>query len=143
MLTFTLPEAYINEQLAVEAFKEYRYQKGIVCKKCAGTHHYWLASKQQFQCKDCRFRTTLRSGTVLEGSKLPVSYFFIAVQMLKKNDNKITIEEFQRETRHRYYQPLWDFIRKVKNYIVQEERNTVLIDLILRPQLTRQREQVA
>jgi len=136
MLTFTLPQAYLNEQLAVEAFKEYRYKKGIECKRCGGTHHYWLSAKLQFQCKDCRFRTTLRSGTVLEGSKLPVSYFFIAAQMLSKNDNKITIEEFQRETKHRYYQPLWDFIRRVKNYIVQEERNTVLIDFILRPEIT-------
>src|ERR1700719_3664625 len=98
MLPKELIEVYKIEGLAIEVFKEYRVKKGIVCKKCGSHHHYWLASKFQFQCKSCRFRTTLRSGTVLEGSKLPYSYFFIAVHLLLKNDNILSIEDFQKYT---------------------------------------------
>ena len=119
---------YKNEELAGEAFREYRTRRGVVCKKCGGNHHYWLSSKQQFQCKSCKFRTTLQSGTILEGSKLPISYFFIAIHLLIKNDNVLSIEEFQQKTGHKYSEPLYDFLRKVKLYLKTNDRNAVLID---------------
>jgi len=127
MLSMDLLSIYKNEELAVEAFREYRLKKGIVCKKCGGIHHYWLASKQQFQCKNCRFRTTLQSGTLLEGSKLPVSYFFIALYLLKNNDNNLSVSEFQQQTGHRYSEPLYDFLRKIKLYLKTEDQNNILI----------------
>ncbi|WP_353718563.1 IS1595 family transposase [Dyadobacter sp. 676] len=125
-----LIDIYKNETIATEAFKDFRLRRGIVCKKCGGTHHYWLAPKQQFQCKRCRFRTTLQSGTVLEGSKLPISYFFIAVYMILKKGSAFTIQDFQEETGHKYYEPLYDFIRKVRTYLNANDPNTVLIDLV-------------
>lgn len=117
MLTMEMIAAYKNEELAVSAFKTYRLRQGVVCKKCGDTHQYWLGSKQQFQCRTCRFRTTLRSGTVLEGSKLPIAYFFIAVHLLLDKGLNVSTEEFQKQTEHKYYEPLWDFLRKIKKHI--------------------------
>ncbi len=130
MLSRELIEVYKIEGLAIEVFKEYRIKKGIRCKKCGSDHHYWLASKLQFQCKDCRFRTTLRSGSVLEGSKLPYAYFFIAVHLLLKNNNVLSIEEFQKQTGHKYFDPLSDFLRKIKNYVRENERGALLIEFV-------------
>jgi DNA-directed RNA polymerase subunit RPC12/RpoP len=52
-------------------FKEQRDKEGVVCKRCGGTSHYWLQGKWSYECKGCRFRTSLRSGTIMESSKLP------------------------------------------------------------------------
>lgn len=125
-----LIDIYKNEEVAAEAFKDFRLRHGITCKKCGGVHHYWLAPKQQFQCKQCRFRTTLQSGTILEGSKLPISYFFIAVYMILKKGNAFTIQEFQEQTGHKYYEPLYDFVRKVKAFLAANDQNAILIDLV-------------
>jgi hypothetical protein len=121
-----LTYVYKNEELSVEAFKEYRLNKSVVCKKCGSQQHYWLMSKQQFQCVDCRFRTTLRSGTVLQGSKLPYSYFFIAVNLLTKQGNRLTLDEFQKHTGHKYYEPLWEFLNKLKINLDEKERTLIL-----------------
>ena len=130
MLATELIEVYKIDGFAEEAFKEFRVKKGIVCKKCGCHRHYWLTSKSQFQCRLCRFRTTLRSGTMLEGSKLPYSYFFIAVHLLIKYGNVLSIEEFQRHTGHKYSDPLWDFLRKIKKYIKENDQNIVLLDFM-------------
>ncbi|HSZ71613.1 MAG TPA: IS1595 family transposase [Cytophagaceae bacterium] len=122
-----LSYVYKDEKLSIEAFKEYRLSKGVVCKKCGAKQHYWLMSKQQFQCVDCRFRTTLRSGTVLQGSKLPYSYFFIAVNLLSKQSNRLTLDEFQKATGHKYYEPLWEFLNKLKSHLDEKERNVILL----------------
>lgn len=127
MLTTELIAAYKNEDLAIEAFREYRLKRGVVCKKCGGVHQYWLTSKHQFQCSTCRFRTTLRSGTILEGSKLPFAYFFIALHLLLHQGN-VSTEEFQRQTAHKYYEPLWDFLRKIKSYVKENPRDRISLD---------------
>jgi hypothetical protein len=128
MLSRELITSYKNEALAEEAFKGLRLRKGVICKKCGSKQHYWLASKKQFQCKRCRFRTTLQSGTVLQGSKLPVSYFFIGLHMLIQHDQRISLEEFQKETGHKYYDPLWDFVHKLKDFVRENEAGSVESD---------------
>jgi Zn finger protein HypA/HybF involved in hydrogenase expression len=59
-----------NEFSCKMDFKTKRENEGIVCKKCSCTKHYWLQSKWQWQCSKCRFRTTLRSGTIMHSAKL-------------------------------------------------------------------------
>ena len=116
-----------KESFAIEAFKEYRLETGIDCKKCGGHTHYWLKSKLQFQCKRCKFRTTLRSGTFLEGSKLPLYYFFIAVHLIGRHGNLLTVEEFQSNTLHKYYDPLWDFLNRIKKFILEQESQKTIL----------------
>ncbi len=128
MLTAELIEEYKKEDVAVAAFKEYRLRNGVICKKCGSPEHYWLSAKQQFQCKLCRFRTTLRSGSVLEGSKLPISYYFIALHLLIKHGNKLRVDDFQLASGHKYYEPLWDFLTRIKAFINKNERREVLLD---------------
>lgn len=123
-------EIYKDEKFAVEAFKEYRLRKGIICKKCNSTEHYWLESKLQFQCKACKFRTTLRSGTVLEGSKLPISYFFIAQHLLFKYGNELTTEKFQEIVEHKYFDSVWDFLRRMRDYVKQHDRELMIIEFL-------------
>lgn len=123
-------EIYKDERFAIEAFKELRLRKGVVCKKCKSTEHYWLESKSQFQCKSCKFRTTLRSGTVLEGSKLPITYFFIAQHLLFKYGNELTTEKFQEIVEHKYFDSIWDFLRKMREYVKTHEREALIIELL-------------
>lgn len=126
----TWNNVFTDEKNAIEAFKKLRIKEGIACKKCGHTKHYWLAGKSQFQCHSCKFRTTLRSGTVLEGSKLPISYFFIAWSLLLKNNNRVTIEEFQKQTQHKYYEPLWEYLHKIKSHFKSEELSKMEGDFI-------------
>jgi hypothetical protein len=121
---------YQNEALSVEAFRKFRMQQGVLCKKCGGDAHYWLSAKEQFQCKKCKFRTTLRSGTVLENSKLPFSYLFIAVHLMLKTGNKVTPEQLQHFTGHKYYEPLWYLLRKIREEMELSRHPLLLLSFI-------------
>ena len=41
-----------DEQSCKEDFINQRMRKGVICQKCNSTDHYWLKSKEQFQCKN-------------------------------------------------------------------------------------------
>ncbi|RAI85727.1 transposase-like zinc ribbon protein, partial [Algoriphagus yeomjeoni] len=57
-----------DEASCIAFIKEQRIQEGIFCKKCTGNKHYWLENKLSFQCASCGFRTSIRSGTVMQSS---------------------------------------------------------------------------
>jgi Zn finger protein HypA/HybF involved in hydrogenase expression len=56
-------EEFPDEASCKAHFRTQREKEGITCKKCGGTHHYWLEGKQMWQCSQCRTRSSLRSGT--------------------------------------------------------------------------------
>ena len=56
--------------------------KESFAEKCGNTDHYWLKTVEKYQCKKCKTRTSLRSGTVMQESNLPFRHWFIAIHLL-------------------------------------------------------------
>ena len=104
-----------DEQSCKNKFKEYRDQAGVVCAKCNGTQHYWKSDKEQYECKKCKTRTTLKSGTVLHKSKLPYRYWFITMHLLTSTKKSFSAKEIQRQLGHKRYAPIWHMVHKLRN----------------------------
>ena len=103
-----------NEESCKEKFKEYREHVGVVCSKCGGKSHYWKKDKEQFECKACGTRTTLKSGTVMHKSKLPFRYWFIAMHFLTSTKKSFSAKEIQRQLGHNRYHPIWHMVHKLR-----------------------------
>lgn len=95
-------------------FKAFREREGIVCKKCSCTKHYWLQSKWQWQCAECRFRTTLRSGTIMEAAKLPFYKWYLCMAFMSSTKKGISALEMQRQIGHRRYRTIWVMMHKIR-----------------------------
>jgi hypothetical protein len=105
---------YSNEQKSKLAFKEWRDKQGVCCKKCQGTEHYWKQDKWQYECKNCGFRTTLRSGTVMEASKMPYQSWMIAIALISATKKSFSALEIQRQLGHKRYEPIWLMMHKIR-----------------------------
>ncbi len=103
-----------TEQECRLRFKSIRDKCGVTCKNCKSTEHYWLKSKQMYQCKRCRFRTGLRSGTIMESSKLPFQYWFIALRTMTGDKKSVSAHQVRRELGHRYYEPIFNMMHKIR-----------------------------
>ena len=95
-------------------FKEYRDKEGVVCRKCGHTEHYWLKTIEKYQCKKCKTRTSLRSGTVMHASNLPFRYWFIAMHLLTSTKKSFSALELQRQIGHKFYEPVWFMLKKLR-----------------------------
>ena len=78
-------------------FKEQRDKEGVVCKRCGGTSHYWLQGKWSYECKGCRFRTSLRSGTIMESSKLPFLVWYKTMFLMSCTKKGFSTNELQKQ----------------------------------------------
>ena len=81
-------------------FKAQRDNQGVICKRCSSTNHYWLSTRDQYQCKACKYRTTLRSGILLHGTQLPYYYWYFAIMMLTNTKKSFSALEMQRQLGH-------------------------------------------
>lgn len=104
-----------DEESCKLKFKEIRDKQGIVCPHCGGKDHYWKRDKWQYECKKCHFRTTLRSGTIMHGSKLPFRYWFVAMHLLTSTKKSFSSQEIQRQLGHKRYQPIWTMMHKLRD----------------------------
>ena len=96
-------------------FKEIREKQGVICKKCQSKNDYWwLKSKELYECKKCGFRMSLKSGTVLENSKLPYQYWFIAFHLMTSTKKTLSALEMQRQLGHEYYECIWAMMHKIR-----------------------------
>jgi len=104
-----------DEESCKLRYKEFRDKQGVVCPKCGGKDHYWKRDKWQYECKKCRTRITLRSGTVMHHSKLPFRYWFVAMHLLTSTKKSFSALEIQRQLKHKRYQPIWEMLHKLRN----------------------------
>ena len=108
-------KSFPDEESCKRHFKVYRDQMGVVCKKCGSTDHYWKQDKWQYECKKCKFRTTLRSGTVMQSSKLPFQDWYIAMHLITSTKKSFSAKEIQRQLGRKRYQPVWEMLHKLRS----------------------------
>jgi len=107
-------DRFPDEDSCKNEFKRIRDKQGVVCLKCGNTHHYWLKNKECYQCKECNTRITLKSGTVMHKSQLPFRYWFIAIHLLTSTKKSFSALELQRQLGHKYYEPIWAMLHKLR-----------------------------
>lgn len=103
-----------DEESCEMKLREYREKEGVVCPRCGGRHHYWKQDKKMFECKECHYRQSLKSNTVMHGSQLPLRYWFIAMHLLTSTKKSFSASELQRQLGHKNYNPIWAMLHKLR-----------------------------
>jgi hypothetical protein len=121
-------DVYPDETACKMAFKECRDKLGVICKRCKGTNHRWLDKKEMYQCenKNCNFRTSLKSGTVMENSKMSFFNWFLVEHLLTSTKNNFSALEIQKQVGHKYYEPIFDMCHKLRLVMGKRDSEYVL-----------------
>ena len=107
-------QKFPDESSCIEAFKKKRLEQGVTCKKCQHQEHYFRKSDLKFECKKCKSRVSLRSGTVMEQSNLPLRYWMICIQLMTLSKKSFSALEMQRMIGHKRYEPIWYMMHKIR-----------------------------
>lgn len=119
-------EQFPDEESCKQKFKAYRDEVGVICSKCGNDTHYWKSDKEQYECKKCKTRTTLKSGTVMHKSKLPFRYWFITMNLLTSTKKSFSAKEIQRQLGHKRYHPIWHMVHKLRKAMGKRDDEYVL-----------------
>ena len=120
MNTINTEEIYPDEASCKQQFKVFRENLGVVCSHCKGEEHNWKPKREQYECRKCGFRTALRSGTVLHGSKLPYRYWYIAMLLCCSSKEFYTAFEQQAKQNPTTYEPILKLYHKLKQEQIRQ-----------------------
>jgi hypothetical protein len=130
MNIFRLTAHFGDEQTCRIHFKALRDQEGISCKKCQHTEHYWKRDKWSYECKSCRFRTSLRSGTLLENSNLSFLTWYRAIFLMSVTKKGFSAKEMQRQLGMKRYEPVWAMVHKLRTAIDNKDARYTLEGMV-------------
>lgn len=111
-------EKFPDEQSCKNHFKKLREINKVKCKKCSSTEHYWLKSKEQWECKKCQFRTTLKSGTILQSSNLTFYTWYKAIFIITQSDKILNSSEVKKILGFKRYEPVWYMMQKIRTLML-------------------------
>ena len=123
-------EVFPTEDSCKIHFKQIREKAGITCKKCGNRNHYWLASKWQWQCISCNFRTTLKSGSVMENSKVSFHTWYKTMAFMTYSKKMISASELQRQLNHPKYDTIWRLMHKIRDTMGKRDDLYQLKDMV-------------
>jgi hypothetical protein len=123
-------ERFPDEHSCRMDMKNQREKVGVVCKRCGGKQHYWFNTIYQWSCMECKFRTTLRSGTVMHDSKLPVRTWYLCMAYMGMTKKAISAHEMRRQLGMKRYEPVWAMMRKIRKAMGQRDAGYGLEDMV-------------
>ena len=99
-----------------------RFPNGFRCPKCDHDkcYTYLHGDNRTFQCKSCRRETTLTSGTIFQGSRLPLFTWFYAMYLLTQSKNNVSALELTR-TLGICYRSAWRLKHKIIQVMTERE----------------------
>ena len=127
---FSFGVHFTDEQSCRLHFKEQRDLQGVVCHRCQGTDHYWLKNKWSYQCKSCNARISLRSGTIMESSKLSFMTWYKTIFLLSTTKKGFSSKEIQRQLGLKRYEPVWAMVHKLRRAMGQRDDRYTLEGMI-------------
>ena len=82
-----------------------------------------------YQCRACRHQTTLISGTVFKGTKLPLTTWFVAIYLLTSTKTNLSALELKRHLGVRY-RTAWRLKHKIMQAMMAREETRRLAGFV-------------
>lgn len=130
MNLFTFTAHFGDEDACRAHFKEERDKIGVVCQRCGCTEHYWIKSRWSYECKSCRSRTSLRSGTIMQGSNLSFLVWYRAMFLMSATKKGFSAKEMQRQLGLKRYEPVWALVHKLRKAMGKRDARYTLEGMI-------------
>ena len=129
MNIFSFTANFGDEQSCIEHFKSERDKQGVAC-KCGHTEHYWIKSRLSYECKKCRKRVTLKSGTIMENSNLSFMVWYKAMFLLTATKKGFSSKEIQKQLGLKRYEPVWAMVHKLRKAMGNRDARYTLEGMI-------------
>lgn len=119
-----------SEQSCIDHFRGMKEKDLIVCDQCGSIRHYWLGQKLMHECKDCKRRVSLRSGSSLAHTKLPFQYWYLSLHLMTSTKKGLSALELQRQIGHKRYEPIFRMMHKIRSAMGKRDDLYLLKDMI-------------
>lgn len=111
-------------------FKRERDKIGVKCNRCGHDEHYWIKSRWSYECKSCRSRTSLKSGTIMQNSNLSFLIWYKTMFLMTTTKKGFSTKEIQKQLGLKRYEPVWAMVHKLRKAMGNRDARYTLEGMI-------------
>ena len=118
---------YGTEGQCEQVLEATRWPSGFSCPRCGHAAHYVLrdGARKVFQCSACRHQASLIAGTVFQGTKLPLTIWFLAIYLISQAKTGLSALALKRQLGVSY-PTAWLMHHKLMQVMAEREERYVL-----------------
>jgi len=130
MNIFSFSVHFDSEEACRLHFKQERDKVGVECHRCGHDNHYWIKARWSYECKKCRSRTSLRSGTIMQSSNLSFLVWYKTMFLMSATKKGFSAKEIQRHLGLKRYEPVWAMVHKLRKAMGKRDDRYTLEGMI-------------
>jgi transposase-like protein len=109
---------------------EQRWKNGFICLQCGHDKAWYLKGRKLFDCKKCRFQTSLTAGTIFHATKIPLVKWYWLLYHMAMDKVGVSISEMQRLLEIGQYKTAWLMAHKVRKAMADRDAGYSLAGLV-------------
>ncbi len=130
MNIFSFTAHFDSEESCRHHFKQERDKIGVKCHRCGCAKHYWIKAVWSYECKSCRSRTSLRSGTIMQNSNLSFMIWYKTMFLMTTTKKGFSSKEIQKQLGLKRYEPVWAMVHKLRKAMGNRDARYTLEGMI-------------
>jgi transposase-like protein len=120
---FEFQRQFPDESACAVWLAEARWPDGFRCPSCGHSNAWKLETKAwTYECAKCRRQTSVTAGTMMHGSKLPLTVWFWAAYLMATHSNGISARQMGRQLGLGSYKSAWLLCAKLRRAMVNPAR---------------------
>jgi transposase-like protein len=117
-----LEKQFSTEEECLRYLISLRWPNGFICPRC-GCKKAWPVRFHSFQCQDCGYQASVKSGTIFEGSRSPLTIWFRAIWWVTSQKNGASALGLKRILGLGSYETSWTWLHKIRRAMVRPGRD--------------------
>jgi transposase-like protein len=99
-----------------------RWPEGFVCPRCA-EQKFWRTERGLLQCHGCQHQTSVRVGTVFEGTQKPLLLWFHVMWLMMAQKTGLSAKSLCDTYGFGSYQTAWAWLQKLRSVMIRSGRD--------------------
>jgi hypothetical protein len=116
-----------NDEACAKYLERIHWEHGFRCRECGtGGDPYRFAKRPTvLRCRRCQADTSLTAGTVMQGTRTPLSTWFWAAYLVSSLTPGMSAVQFQRQLGLKRYETAFQILHKLRAGMVRPDRDRI------------------
>lgn len=122
-------EQFGSEEACRKYLIELRWPNGFICPRCGCREYYCISTRNKYQCKNCRYQTSVTAGTVMDRSHLDLRIWIWAIYLIACDKRGYSAKQLSVEL-NLPYNTAWFLLHRIRKAMAQRDNNYVLSGIV-------------
>jgi transposase-like protein len=123
-------KTFSDDEACEQHLIKQRWESGFICPQCGHDQAWYLKNRKLFDCKKCRFQTSLTAGTIFHGTRVPLVKWYWLLYHMAMDKVGVSVAEMQRLLGIGQYRTAWLMAHKIRKAMADRDAGYSLAGLI-------------